>query len=224
MKISELSRVSDTPIPTIKFYIRKGLLPPGKTSSPNQASYGEVHLERLDLIFRLKTFADLSIDKIAEVLGASDAKANRYAALEAGVNAAVGEEGAPEPVLDSPGQQFVRALAAKRNWPLGPNDPALLAVAQAFDKAGAGWPFEVREERIEQYVDVIEQLVELEISDDWSEGMSQDGMLKFAVLGTFLFEPLILALRQAAHRVRVVETLSRNRRPQPAVAKRESGA
>jgi DNA-binding transcriptional MerR regulator len=39
MRIAELSRRSGVSVPTIKYYLREGLLPPGERTSPNQALY-----------------------------------------------------------------------------------------------------------------------------------------------------------------------------------------
>jgi DNA-binding transcriptional MerR regulator len=44
MRISELSARSGISVPTIKFYLREGLLPPGSPRAVNQADYGEPHL------------------------------------------------------------------------------------------------------------------------------------------------------------------------------------
>lgn len=210
MKISELSRESGTPIPTIKFYIRRGLLPSGMSLARNQAVYDEAHLERLDLIDRLKTYAELSIDTIAQVLDASSTQPDQYAAMDAGMDASGMHESGPEQEdpesSDSPGMALVRDLALKNKWPLSAHDPALLALARAYDLADQGWPFDVPAERVDKYIGIIFQLAELEISDDWNEGMNPDRVLKFAVLGTFIFEPFILALRRVAHRVRMLET------------------
>jgi DNA-binding transcriptional MerR regulator len=68
MRISELSRHSNVPTSTIKFYIRDGLLPPGERSHRNQAQYGEDHLRRLDLIRALRDVAGLSLDVVRAVL------------------------------------------------------------------------------------------------------------------------------------------------------------
>jgi DNA-binding transcriptional MerR regulator len=38
MRIGELSKVTGVPVPTIKYYLREGLLPAGELSSPNQAA------------------------------------------------------------------------------------------------------------------------------------------------------------------------------------------
>lgn len=210
MKISDLSRESGTSIPTIKLYIRKGMLPPGNLTSPNQAVYDGGHLERLDLIGRLKEYAGLSIDTIANVLGAAGAKGTRYEAMGAGIDAS-GKDlvFAENNVQDaSPGYVALRTLIKNKDWPLSEDDASLIEAARALDQALEGWPFDFPEDRLEQYADIASQLADIEITDDWREGLNQDGILKFALLGTFLFEPFILALRRMAHRVRILETLS----------------
>lgn len=72
MRISELAERSGLPVATIKFYLRKELLPSGETVSKTQASYDESHLQRLRLIRALREIADLPVATIAAVLGAVD--------------------------------------------------------------------------------------------------------------------------------------------------------
>jgi DNA-binding transcriptional MerR regulator len=74
MKISELSRRSGVPLPTIKVYIRDGLLPAGERTALTQAVFGEEHVERLSLIRALKDDAGLSLATITNMLRASDAR------------------------------------------------------------------------------------------------------------------------------------------------------
>ncbi|RAC11977.1 MerR family transcriptional regulator, partial [Burkholderia multivorans] len=50
MRISELSRRSDVPVATIKYYLREGLLPAGERTSATQAVYTDAHVNRLALI------------------------------------------------------------------------------------------------------------------------------------------------------------------------------
>jgi DNA-binding transcriptional MerR regulator len=68
MRLAELVRRSGVPRSTVKFYLRKGLLPPGRPEARNQASYGPRHLERLELITALREVAALSLDAIARVV------------------------------------------------------------------------------------------------------------------------------------------------------------
>ena len=70
MKISELSSRTGVSIPSLKFYLREGLLPQGQLSAPNQADYSESHVRRAALIRALRDVAGLSIAKIkAPMLG-----------------------------------------------------------------------------------------------------------------------------------------------------------
>ena len=72
MRMSELSSRSGVPVPTIKFYLREQLLPPGRNTAPNQAVYGPTHLVRLRLIRVLTGMGHLSIAAVREVLRALD--------------------------------------------------------------------------------------------------------------------------------------------------------
>src|SRR4051812_11691483 len=72
MRIAELSRVSGVPVPTIKYYLRENLLPPGELTSPNQASYGDLHVRRLRLIRALVDLAGVPVAQVKEVLEGLD--------------------------------------------------------------------------------------------------------------------------------------------------------
>ena len=72
MRIAELSRRSGVPVPTIKYYLREGLLPGGTPTGRNQADYDERHLHRLRLVRALVDVGQVSIAGAREVLGAVD--------------------------------------------------------------------------------------------------------------------------------------------------------
>ena len=73
MRVSELSQATGVPVPTIKYYLREGLLPRGETTtSPNQASYGDEHVARLRLIRSLLDVGGLSVATVRDVLAAVD--------------------------------------------------------------------------------------------------------------------------------------------------------
>jgi hypothetical protein len=52
-------------VPTIKYYVREGLLPPGQLASPNQTQYDNSHLRRLRLIRALTEVGGLSAPLLA---------------------------------------------------------------------------------------------------------------------------------------------------------------
>jgi DNA-binding transcriptional MerR regulator len=135
MRISELSRRSGVPVPTIKFYLRERLLPPGTPTARNQAVYGAAHLGRLRLIRVLTGMGQLSIAAAGEVLQALDdpgvPTAELYGVLARarGVRAPAGEE--PTTGL---GPAQVDALLERRGWQVKPDGPErdLLAHAAAL--------------------------------------------------------------------------------------------
>lgn len=72
MRISDLSRQSGVSVPTIKYYLRERLLPPGTPTARNQADYGERHLRRLRLIRTFTGIAGLDLSSVRELLAAVD--------------------------------------------------------------------------------------------------------------------------------------------------------
>ncbi|MEH1101380.1 MerR family transcriptional regulator [Micromonospora sp. CPCC 205561] len=72
VRISELSRQSGVSVPTIKFYLREGLLPGGVPTGRNQADYGERHLRRIRLIRVLTGIAGLDLSSVRDILAAID--------------------------------------------------------------------------------------------------------------------------------------------------------
>lgn len=70
MRISQLSQAADLPVGTVKFYLRTGLLHPGRATSATQAIYDDSHLERLRLVRALLETGKLSHAEIQRVLAA----------------------------------------------------------------------------------------------------------------------------------------------------------
>ena len=209
MKISELSRRSGVPLPTIKFYIREGLLPAGERTSKTQAAYGDEHLERLSLIRALKDDAGLSITTITKMLSASDASGEDF--VEAAIDAIERPVGPP---IDESSEEFQSALASMLEIASGMGCPgatgaardaarALVRIRRAFgvDPTPVIW----------LYRDVAVRIAEIEIPDDWSPQQKRMATLRYAVLGTVMFEPVILALRRMAHVARAHMLEQRNR-------------
>ena len=77
MKISELSARSEVPVSTIKFYIRKELLPKPTKTAGTQGFYTAKHLDRLTLIQKIQKEGNMSLEKIREITGMIDASEER---------------------------------------------------------------------------------------------------------------------------------------------------
>lgn len=67
MKIGELSSAASTPIETIRFYEREGLLPAPARTSGNFRIYEAAHLDRLQMIRYCRSL-DMSLDEVRVLL------------------------------------------------------------------------------------------------------------------------------------------------------------
>ena len=72
MKIGEFSAASSTPIETVRYYEREGLLPAPARTPANFRTYEPVHLERLLFIRHCRSL-DMSLDEIRLLLRFKDA-------------------------------------------------------------------------------------------------------------------------------------------------------
>lgn len=71
MKIGELSSAASTPIETIRFYEREGLLPAPARTAGNFRIYEAAHLDRLQLI-RYCRGLDMSLEEVRVLLSFRD--------------------------------------------------------------------------------------------------------------------------------------------------------
>jgi DNA-binding transcriptional MerR regulator len=202
-------------VPTIKFYIREGLLPAGERTAKNQADYGVRHVERLALIRALREQGGLSIDVIARVLSAAASAPEKEGFIIAAVNALehprqVSVEASSESYAAA--ERILLSLTTRRGWRIEPDDGALRDATKALAVViGSFMPED--EHAIDVYAEAAELVARLEIPDDWAPETNPDAALRYAVLGTVLFEPLILALRRMANVARSRKVLTK---PRPA--------
>lgn len=130
MRLAELSRTSGVPVPTIKYYLREGLLSPGVRTHTHQARYGPGHLHRLRLIRALLDIGGLSLAAIREVLAA-------LAGGDTGPDhlPRVARQPAPGTTrrdTDPHATDEVLALVRRHGWLVSPGDPAVEAAAEAL--------------------------------------------------------------------------------------------
>lgn len=198
MRIAELSRNSGVPVPSIKYYLRAGLLPAGERTAPNQADYGEAHIHRLRLIRALIEVGGLSISAVGDVLAALDADgSDMYQALGTAMNATI-------PMVKDLHNEHVELsrtqlnqLLDTREWQVDRDSPQMetvvsaLAVLYRLDQPDT-------ETLLKMYADLAEDLAPKEVA--WvAERGDRDSVLEGAVVGTFIGGALFSALRSLAH-------------------------
>ncbi|MEU9587821.1 MerR family transcriptional regulator [Streptomyces werraensis] len=216
MRISELSRRSGVSIPTIKYYLRDGLLPAGRPTAANQAEYDEDHVRRLRLIRSLIGVRGLSVSATKDVLAAVDEQQGDMhlllglvlgalpversgrpprrddAAEPADAGAAAGDAGIA--AGDAAGD--VAALTAEMGWKTSPNPPAAQVVAETLETMRAlGVDYDWRS--LVPYAELADRAARLDLDQlrDAGDPLQQ---AERAVLLTVLLEPALLALRRLA--------------------------
>ena len=191
MRISELSRISGVPVPTIKFYLRERLLPEGRLSSPTQAQYDDGHLQRLRLVRALVGVGGLSVARARSVLVHLDDPPEATHDLLGIAHSTVTPPAPPEVDLGA-----VHALLQNWGWRIDPKDcdtQAMLAQALAAVRdAGLELPPGTLDRYARQMLDLATDEV---ASIPWG---SLEGAVRYVVLGTVLVEPVLLALRRLA--------------------------
>lgn len=198
MRISELSAASGVPLPTVKYYLREGLLPAGERTARNQAEYGPEHLARLRLIRALTEVGGLSIADTRAVLAASDDPRLPLNDVLGAAHDAVTRRAAPSRGESAwnDARALVLDLAKQRGWHVEPHAPAL---DQAADAVAAVLAADMPElyPLIDVYFDVVEPMARREVAAVLSMG-SDDQIVRGVVVGTVLGESLLNALRLLA--------------------------
>ena len=72
MRIGELAQASGTPVETIRFYEREGLLPAPDRMQGNYRIYAQMHAERLGFIRQCRNL-DMALDEVRVLLRFKDA-------------------------------------------------------------------------------------------------------------------------------------------------------
>ncbi|MQS05485.1 MerR family transcriptional regulator, partial [Streptomyces alkaliterrae] len=197
MRIGELSERADVPVPTIKYYLREGLLPPGRRTSPNQARYDDSHLGRLRLIRALTQVGGLPVADAKIVLDAVDDPGRTphkvLGAAQRGLTAtyAVGSE---EDLARA--RRVVADLIERRGWrvsPAGVPAHALAAVLATMRETG----LEAFERRLDEYAEASERIAAADVAGTVDESDLEATVMR-VVLGTLLGDAALAALRRLA--------------------------
>ncbi|MGV9314490.1 MerR family transcriptional regulator [Streptomyces sp. NPDC003691] len=204
VRIGELSRRTGVPVPTIKYYLREGLLPAGELTSPNQAAYGEEHERRLKLVRALLDIGGLKIAAIGEVLAAVDDPGRPLhevlgvaSELLVARPAKQEPEGDPErdPVRET-ARRRVDALIAGRGWLVEADAPGrelLAGTLAAMDRLGHGDFVRI----VADYADAAERVARADL--DYVAGRTgREQLVEAVIVGTVLGNVAFEALRQLA--------------------------
>ena len=198
VRISELGRQAGVPVATIKYYQREGLLPPGTSTAPRQATYGDAHLHRLRLIRTLREVGGVEIERVRRVIAAIDADdLSRHDLFGVAARAL---ETAPE--RDEPAPDVVAARAEVdefvdgRGWEVRTDAASrreLAGALVALRRLGRDYGTEI----FGPYADVADRMAAWEVRTI-PAGEEPGVAVERMVVGTVIFERILNALRRMA--------------------------
>lgn len=197
MRMAELSRRTGVPVPTIKYYLREGLLRPGERTSPNQASYDESHIRRLRVIRALAEVGGLSIAKVRDVLDAVDSPDEPYNVLGEVQDSIEPSSGGRDSEYWDTATERVAKLLLDLGWRANPHSPpgqTLIAAVTSMYEIGrddlAGL--------MERYAPHVEKIAQEDLRHVLRDQEIED-TIEGVVIGTVLGEAMLGALRRLAH-------------------------
>ena len=198
MQLSEFSRETGLSIPTIKYYLREGLLEPGGALDSGRAEYLESHVRRARLIRALAQVGDLPLATIARILQAIDDDSvplhealgvAHYALAQRGAMNAGSEE------LER-ARVEVDAFLDDLGWTIKPEAPDRDELAWALMTLRClGW--KVGPQVFNRYARAADKLAKWELGRNPGE-LDRERAVENAVVGTVVFEAVLTALRRLA--------------------------
>lgn len=196
MRISVLATRTEVSVGTIKFYLREGLLPPGRQTSRTTAEYDESHVERIRLVRALTDAGGLGIAAVRRIIAVIDAPdPQRLDVLATAQDALTGRVDAePDDGAASVGR--AHSWVAARGWPTGPGDRVVERLERAWEACEqAGVHVEVS--MMDDYADAVEQVARVDVA---AVPPGADDAVRRVVVGTVMLEPVLSALRLLAQR------------------------
>ncbi|MFJ3797603.1 MerR family transcriptional regulator [Streptomyces sp. NPDC090088] len=202
MRLARLSERSGVSAATIKYYLREGLLPPGRQVNATTAEYDEGHLRRLRLVRAMIQVGRIPVATIREVLGhVDDDSLGRTIRVGAALWAL---PQVPEPDEDDEcvraAHREVAALLDTLGWEnakqlttISPAYRQLVVAVAAFRRLGYDWDAELLVSRAKlMHQAAIADLDFLETHP------TEEERVEAAVASAVLVEPMLQALHRLA--------------------------
>ncbi len=99
----------------------------------------------------------------------------------------------------------VQGIARDMGWLVDERDALAGDLIRALLTIQKAWPFDTPGGQILRYARAVKEIARFELPENWDPAGASAASIQYAVLGTCLFEPLLLAMRRLAHRERARE-------------------
>lgn len=195
MRISELSARSGVAIPTIKYYLREGMLHQGEQTAATRAEYDGTHLRRLRMIRALLEVGRLSVASIKKVIESVEDESLPTHEMLGTAHYALSPAVEPEPDEEwQAARADVDALVEELGWEVHSDAPTRDELAQTIVRMRQlGVSIDLA-----PYAEAARKLVaEVEMGTIPFDG-PRDAAVEALVLGTVLYGRAFDALRRMA--------------------------
>lgn len=198
MRISELSERAGVPVPTIKYYLREGLLPSGTSRGRTQADYTDDHVRRLRLIRTLIEVGGLAIADVKAVVAAVDDEGlPLHTAFGVAHDAITPRHGLGDPGERAAAHRQIDQLLTELGWDVRPGTQARELLADAMVMISrAGIPVDPERDLIEAARSA-QELAKLDIASVPVD-VPRSEAVEYIVIGTMAGELTANALRRLA--------------------------
>lgn len=186
MHMSDLAVASGVAVPTIKYYLREGLVAPGARVSATRARYDQSHVRRLRLIRALVESVGLPLERVRQVVTAVDNPPGDLVDLLGDVIG--GDESRQTPRAD--------AVVADLGWQIPVGCAPLVELEDALEAVESSG-FRPPEGIVSLMGRLAGELAAAEVAGIPEE--SDEAAAEYVLVGTALMAPVLLALRSVGH-------------------------
>lgn len=185
------------PVPTIKYYLREGLLPEGDKRTPRLTEYDERHVRRLGLLRVLRDVGDVSVDGLKRMVAATETPGTVHDLFAVAADAL-----APTPPPPGPAREQARAIAdaiiEQAGWDRVRADSVDRDNLAATLELVGGFDTHPRDPaEIAPYVAMADQLARHEIAN-LDDRKDRVGLLEEMIVGQVVFATVLTTLRRLA--------------------------
>lgn len=204
MHVREVGAAAGVSVALVKFYVREGLLHPGRRDSVNSTTYDESHVLRVRLIRALVEGGRLSLAHVRELLDVIDDPELPIDVVVRDAHRAVTRvEQRPSDAAIA----VVRDAVEANGWQVSSDNPGILQCASVIDTARAVGRDDVRD-MLRVYAAPIEEIVRQDLAAVGRAAATRTRIAETVVVGTVLGDAMLLGLRRLAQ-----EHASRSMRP-----------
>ncbi len=196
MWISELSERTQVPIDTIKHYLRIGVLHRGTPIADRRSEYDETHVERLRLIRAMIEIGGMRLDSVRRVFDSVDESQTSLRQALGQAHYELSRRFLEDHEPSAQSLATVDGVIARQGWDIWDQSVHRVALAASLDTLSQV-DSSINDVLLDFYAQVVDQIAAFEISHV-DASSSHDAAIRSVVIGTALYEPLILLLRRLA--------------------------